>query len=282
MNLLYQNICIKLINIKEDGMDLNLKNKVAVITAASKGLGKAVALELSKEGAQCFICSRDSNQIQNTAKEIMSITGSSVIALTCDVTRPEDIEQLKNAVLKNNSRVDILFTNAGGPPAGFIHTFSSLDYQKALELNLMSTINLIYAFVPVMQQQHYGRIIASTSITVKQPLDNLVLSNVSRVGIVAFIKSIANQYGKYNITANTIAPGYILTDRLKSLIELKAKQENITYENALKTFTAEIPLQRIGTPEEFAALVAFLASDKAGYINGQTLLIDGGMYKGLF
>jgi len=263
-------------------MDLNLKNKVAVITAASKGLGKAVALELSKEGALCFICSRDSNQIENTAKEIMSITGNKVIALPCDVTKPEDIAQLKDIVLKNSSRVDILFTNAGGPPAGFIHDFSPHDYQKALELNLMSAINTIYSFLPVMQQQRYGRIIASTSITVKQPLDNLVLSNVSRVGVVAFIKSIANQYGTYNITANAIAPGYILTDRLKSLIELKAQQENTTYEKALASFASEIPLQRIGTPEEFAALVAFLASEKAGYINGQTILIDGGMCKGLF
>lgn len=263
-------------------MDLNLKNKVAVVTAASKGLGKAVALELSKEGAICLICSRDSNQIENAAKEITTITGNKVIALPCDVTKPEDIALLEETTLQHYDRVDILFTNAGGPPAGFISDFSSPDYQKALELNLMSAINLIYAFLPVMQKQQYGRIIASTSITVKQPLDNLVLSNVSRVGVVAFIKSIANQFGKYNITANAIAPGYILTNRLKSLIELKAQQENTTYEKALTKFALEIPLQRIGTPEEFAALVAFLASEKAGYINGQTILIDGGMYKGLF
>jgi len=262
-------------------MDLQLTGKVAVITASSKGLGKAVALALSKEGAVCVICSRDSNLLQNTAEEIMATTGNKVIALACDVTKPDDIEKLKDAVLKQCNTVDILFTNAGGPPAGFIKDFSSEDYKKAIELNVISAINLIYAFLPIMQQKQYGRIIASTSITVKQPLDNLVLSNVSRVGVVAFIKSIANQYGKYNITANAVAPGYILTDRLKSLIELKAQQENTTYEKALASFASEIPLQRIGTPEEFAALVAFLASEKAGYINGQTILIDGGMYKGL-
>ncbi len=263
-------------------MDLHLSKKVAVITAASKGLGKAVALQLSKEGATCIICSRNSNSIKATAGEITQQTGNDVIALPCDVTNTDDIAKLKDAILKNYNTVDILFTNAGGPPAGFITDFSLEDYKKAIELNLISAINLIYAFLPVMQKQNYGRIIASTSITVKQPLDNLVLSNVSRTGVVAFIKSIANQYGKYNITANTVAPGYILTDRLKSLIELKAQQENTTYEKALAGFSSEIPLQRIGTPEEFAALVAFLASQQAGYINGQTILIDGGMYPGLF
>jgi len=265
----------------EDSMDLNLKNKVAVVTAASKGLGKAVALELSKEGALCVICSRDSNLIENTAREIMSITGNKVIALPCDVTKPHDIAQLKETTLQHYDRVDILFTNAGGPPAGTVQNVYPKDYQQAIELNCMSTIQLVYAFLPVMQQQQYGRIIASTSITVKQPLDNLVLSNVSRVGVVAFIKSIANQYGKYNITANVIAPGYILTDRLKSLIELKAQQEKTTYDKAYISFASEIPLQRIGSPEEFSALVTFLTSEKAGYINGQTILIDGGMYKGL-
>ncbi|MGQ9843071.1 MAG: SDR family oxidoreductase [Spirochaetota bacterium] len=262
-------------------MDLNLNNKVAVVTAASKGLGKAVAHSLSHEGATVIICSRNESSIKKAAEEISLVTQNDVIPFVCDVTNTNDIEKLKGMVLQKFKKIDILFTNAGGPPAGFIHNFSSHDYQKALELNLLSTVNLIYAFLPVMQHQQYGKIIASTSITVKQPLDNLVLSNVSRVGVVAFIKSIANQYGKYNITANTIAPGYILTDRLKSLIELKAKQENTTYENALANFAYEIPLQRIGTPEEFAALVTFLASDKAGFINGQTLLIDGGMYKGL-
>lgn len=272
----------QIIFIKEFTMDLQLTGKVAVITAASKGLGKAVALELSKEGAVCYICSRDSNLLQKAADEIMSVTGNTVIALPCDVTNPDDITKCKDAIVKDYKTVDILFTNAGGPPAGFIRDFSSEDYIRAIELNLISAINLIYAFLPVMQKNQYGRIIASTSITVKQPLDNLVLSNVSRVGVVAFIKSIANQYGKYNITANAVAPGYILTDRLKSLIELKAQQENTTYEKALASFATEIPLQRIGTPEEFAALVAFLASPKSGYINGQTILIDGGMYKGLF
>ncbi len=263
-------------------MDLQLTHKIAVITAASKGLGKAVALELSKEGAICVICSRDSNLLQHTANEIMSQTGNKVMPLPCDVTNADEINKLKDEVLTRYNTVDILFTNAGGPPAGSIKDFSAEDYQKAIELNLISAINLIHAFLPAMQKQQYGRIIASTSITVKQPLDNLVLSNVSRIGVVAFIKSIANQYGTYNITANSVAPGYILTDRLKHLIQLKAQQENTTYEEALSSFAAEIPLQRIGTPEEFAALVAFLASPKAGYINGQTILIDGGMYKGLF
>ena len=263
-------------------MELNLHNKIAIITAASKGLGKAVAEELSREGTLCVICSRDDMLLQRTANEISHKTGNDVSAFKCDVTKSEDVDALKEFVLQRYKKVDILFTNAGGPPAGFIHSVTPEDYTKALQLNLMSAIYLIYAFLPVMQQQQYGRIIASTSVTVKQPLDNLVLSNVSRVGVVALIKSIANQYGKYNITANAVAPGYILTERLKNLIELKAKQENIPFEKAKETFAAEIPLQRIGMPEEFAGLVAFLASEKAGYINGQTILIDGGMYKGLY
>lgn len=202
-------------------------------------------------------------------------------AFRCDVTNPDDIGALKDFVLQRYKKVDILFTNAGGPPAGSVHSVTPQDYQKALELNLMSAINLIYSFLPLMQQQ-YGRIIASMSITVKQPLDSLVLSNVSRVGVVALITSIAHQYGRYNITANAIAPGYILTDRLKNLIELKAIQDNITFDKAMEIFSADIPLQGIGMPQEFIALVVFLASERTGYINGQTILIDGGIYKGLF
>lgn len=262
-------------------MDLQLSNKVAVITAASKGLGKAVAHELSKEGAQCIICSRDSTSINTAADGITASTGNKVIACTCDVANPDDIASFKNTVLQHHDRIDILFVNAGGPPAGFVHNFQPSDYKKAIELNLLSAINLVYAFLPIMEKQRYGRIIATTSVTVKQPLDNLVLSNVSRSGVVAFIKSIANQYGKYNITANVIAPGYILTDRLTGLIEMKAQLENSTFEKTLEDYAQQIPVKRIGKPEEFAALTAFLASEKAGYINGQTILMDGGMYQGV-
>ncbi len=263
-------------------MDLGLEGKIGVITAASKGLGKAAAEALAKEKVNLTICSRDENRIKQTANEISEKYKTKVLPFVCDVRSKDDIERLKDNVIKEFGTVHILFTNAGGPPSGKALDFTSEDYEEAIKLNLLSTINLIYAFLPYMRNQKWGRIIASTSISVKQPIPTIALSNVSRVGIIAFIKSLIQEISKDNITANIVAPGYIMTDRVIELLKVREKNEGKSFEELLKELAKNTPLNRIGKPEEFGALVAFLSSELAGYINGETILIDGGMYKGLF
>ncbi len=263
-------------------MELELKNKVAVVTASSKGLGKAVAESLAAEGVNLVICSRNKEAIEKTGLEIEKRFNVEVLPLVCDLKNEESISYLREKAIKHFKKIDILFTNAGGPPPGKAFDFSLTDYRESLELNLLSAVNLVLQFIEIMKKNNWGRIIISTSISVKQPIHTLALSNVSRVGLVAFVKSILEDISKYNITANIIAPGYIMTERVKNLIEDKMKRENISYEQALQSITNNIPLKRIGTPKEFGSLVAFLSSNLSGYINGETILIDGGMYKGLF
>ena len=263
-------------------MNFGIKDKVAVVTASSRGLGRAVASALAEEGAKLAICSRDGEKIAETGKFLEGETGVEVLAEACDVTSGEDIERFKEKVLDRFGTVHVLFTNAGGPAPGTVLDMDAEQYSAAVELNLLSAIRLVQAFLPRMQSQRWGRIIASTSITVKQPIPTLALSNVSRVGLAAYIKSLAREVGPYNITANTVAPGYILTERVTALLENRAEKEHITVEAASQDLVQEIPVGRIGRPEEFGALVAFLASQQAAYINGETVLIDGGFYKGLF
>ncbi len=262
-------------------MDLGLKNRVAVVTASSSGLGRAVAEELAKEGARLAICSRDEGRVNKTADAIRDQYRVEVFPAVCDVEDPQDVEAFAKSVLLEYGRADILYANAGGPPPGAISDVSPADFEAAIKLNLMSAVNLVYAFLPSMRSHRWGRIIASTSISVKQPLPNLALSNVSRVGVVAFIKSLSREIARENITANVVAPGYIMTDRVRHIVGDRANRDAVGFEDALGALAAEIPAGRIGRPEEFGALVAFLASECAAYINGVTILIDGGMYRGL-
>ena len=263
-------------------MDLGLNGKVAVVTAASKGLGKATAEVLAEEGATLAICSREAERIDPVAVSLRERYGVEVLSLACDVTDPSSVEAFRDKVLEAFGTVHVLFTNAGGPPPGMVLEVTSRDHEKALRLNLLSAIDLIHAFLPSMRAQRWGRIIASTSITVKQPIPTLALSNVSRVGLVAFVTSLAAEVGDQNITANVVAPGYILTGRVRQLLEDRARKGQVPYEAAEQSIVQQIPAGRIGRPGEFGALVAFLASEQAGFINGETVLIDGGMYKGLF
>jgi len=263
-------------------MELGLKNKIALVTASSRGLGKAVAESLAAEGVNLVICSRNSKKIEKTGLEIEKMFKVNVLPVVCDLMDEESVLKLKEKTIENFNKIDILFTNAGGPPPGKAFDFSLTEYRESLELNLLSAINLVLQFIELMKKNQWGRIIISTSISVKQPIETLALSNVSRVGLVSFVKSILEDISRFNITANIIAPGYIMTERVKNLIEDKMKRENISYEKALESITDNIPLKRIGTPEEFGSLVTFLASNLSGFINGETILIDGGMYKGLF
>ncbi|HSV96503.1 MAG TPA: SDR family oxidoreductase [Spirochaetota bacterium] len=262
-------------------MDLGLKGKVAVVTASSRGLGRAVAGALAAEGAKLALCSRNAEAVGATADELRKKYGVETFSAPCDVEDRARIAAFAAEVRERFGAVHILFANAGGPPPGTIADFAPADFEKAIGLNLLSVIGLVHAFLPAIRLQEWGRIIASTSITVKQPVPNLALSNVARVGVVAFMKTLAGELAPFNITCNTVAPGYIMTDRVESLIKNKSLKDGMAYDAAEREITAGIPAGRIGSPEEFGALVAFLSSERAGYITGETILIDGGAYRGL-
>ncbi|MFW5769980.1 MAG: SDR family oxidoreductase [Spirochaetota bacterium] len=262
-------------------MNLGIEGKTAVVTASSRGLGRAVADSLAAEGVNLAICARNKEQLSRTADEIKKKYKVEVFHKPCNVMNADEVESFTREVVNNFETVHILFANAGGPPAGSVDTIGIQDFEEALQLNCLSTIRLVYSFIPFMKSQKWGRIIASTSVTVKQPMENLALSNVSRAGVIPFIKGIADEYGHLNITANSLAPGYIMTDRVKDLLEDRMSREGISFEEELQQLVSRIPAGRAGKPEEFGALAAFLSSEHAGFINGTTMLIDGGMYRGI-
>ena len=258
-------------------MDLGIKGKVAVVTASSKGLGRAVTEALAAEGVNLAICSRNEEQILTAAKNIRAEYNVEVLPVICDVTKQDDIEKLKKRVIKMYGTCHILFTNSGGPAAGKLDNFSSKDFQTAIDLNLMSTINLVYTFLPFMKKQKWGRIIASTSSNIRRLLPQFPLSNVSRNSVVAFIKTVALEVAHLGITANILAPGWFLTDPTKEFIENKAKEESVSYNEMLTKVSSTIPSKIIGNPKDFGALAAYLTSVQASYITGETFLIDGGV-----
>jgi len=263
-------------------MDLGLTGKVAIVAAASSGLGKATAMELAADGARVAINARNEEQLQNTASEIQSATGAEVIAIAGDVTREELVRQLVSETKTKFGTVDIVVANAGGPPAGFFDDFGAQHYRDAVELNLISTINLCRESVPHMRERGWGRIVAITSIAAKQPVENLILSNIARAGVLGFMKSLSQQIAADGITANTLCPGYHLTERLTSLSSLIAKNEGVSVEDVYARWAASTPMKRIGDPKEFGAVVAFLCSERASYLTGTVIQVDGGAYRALF
>lgn len=262
-------------------MNLGLTDKVAVVGASSKGLGRAIALGLAQEGAKVTICARDSDALAATADDIRNQTGTEVLAVPTDVSQPEQVENLINTTISHFGGIDILVNNAGGPRAGRFDDLAAQDYQDAVHLNLMSTINLCRAAVPSMRERGGGRIINLTSVSVKQPVDNLMLSNMARTGVIGFAKTLATELAPDKILVNNVCPGIIFTDRIQQLATVRAEEAGITFDEALEKMTADIPLGRIGDPNEFANLVVFLASERASYITGTTIQVDGGMVKSL-
>lgn len=262
-------------------MNLGLTDKIAVVGASSKGLGRAIALGLAQEGAKVTICARNSNALETTAADIRSQTCTEVLALPTDVSQPEQVETLMKATIAHFGGIDILVNNAGGPRAGRFDDLASQDYQEAVQLNLMSTINMCRAAVPAMRARGGGRIINLTSVSVKQPVDGLMLSNMARTSVIGFAKTLATEVAPDKILVNNVCPGIIYTDRIKQLATVRAEEDGITFEEALANMTSDIPLGRIGDPDEFATLVVFLASEQASYITGTTIQVDGGMVKGL-
>lgn len=267
-------------------MDLGLQGKVAIVAASSKGLGKATAICLAREGATVVMCSRNAETIGAAATEAHQAAleyenGGSAFGVVADVTAPTDIDRLVSTTLERFGRIDILVANAGGPPAGTFETLDAAAFQTALDLNLMSTLRLSQAVVPHMKSAGGGSIVNITSVSVKQPLAGLILSNTARAGVIGLAKSMANELGKYNIRVNNVGPGPTRTDRILDLARQRAEAQGISLDDALGSDANSIPLRRLGEPEEFANVVTFLASPAASYVTGITLQVDGGMYRGL-
>ncbi len=262
-------------------MDFLLTGKVALVAASSQGLGLAVAKELGTEGADIVICARGIDTLEKARNEVATETGAKVIAVPADLSSSVGVQTVVDAALKEFGRVDILVTNSGGPPAGPFESLDAEAWDKAIRNNLDSVVNLIRGVLPGMKERRWGRIVNITSIAVKQPVENLILSNSVRAAVTGLAKTLANEVGVFGITVNNVMPGYTRTKRLVELAGKLAEQKGCTVEEAAAVWESEIPLGRLGEPEEFAAVVAFLASERARYVTGTSIPVDGGWIKAL-
>ncbi|MFX1555092.1 MAG: SDR family oxidoreductase [Promethearchaeota archaeon] len=267
-------------------MNLGLKNKVALVLASSKGLGLACSKGFYEEGANVVICSRSKKNLNQAKDQIESIesitTENRIFSIVADLMYEDQIGNLVEKTLEEFGRIDILVHNAGGPPSAPIDKISKQDWSNSIDLNLRSFIRITDLVIPIMIKQGSGRIIAITSVSVKQPLNNLVLSNTTRMGVVGFAKTLANEYAKYNILVNVVCPGPTLTNRMRELINKTVKDTGKSYNEVEKTWINPIPLGRLGKPEELANLVVFLASERATFITGTVIQVDGGFIKSAF
>lgn len=263
-------------------MDLGIKDKVALVIAASSGLGRAVAEELAAEGAQLAICARNQERLNQTAAAIRKTSGVDVLAMPTDVTVSADIAKLVSACLEKFGRIDILVTNAGGPPAGRFEQLSAAQWEAATRLTLFSVTELVRHVLPGMKERRWGRILNITSIAVKQPVENLMLSNSLRAAVTGFARTLANEVAAEGITVNNILPGYTRTERVEELAEMMAQKEGVDPREFKARWEQEIPMRRLGEPREFAALAAFVVSERAAYITGTSIQVDGGWIKSLF
>lgn len=259
----------------------DLQGKTAIVTAASRGLGKAIAIKLAQDGVNLVICSRNQEKIELAAQEICMLTGQKPLALAADMQHADDIKQIVDRTVENYGGVNILVTNAGGPPSGKFTDFTDEDWHRAHEITLLSVARTIREALPHMQKNG-GSIINVTSVSVKQPITGLLLSNVYRAAVTGLAKTLAEELAPYGIRINNVAPGRIATDRIKELDEQRADALGLTEQEIASLHMRNIPLGRYGTPEEFANVVAFLASSQASYITGTTMQVDGGMLKTLF
>jgi 3-oxoacyl-[acyl-carrier protein] reductase len=265
-------------------MELGLRGRVAIVCAASQGLGKATAAGFAGEGAHVVICSRNRKRINAAAEEIRKVLpdgGAEVLPVVADLRKARDIRNLVAAARKRFSRIDVLVTNAGGPPVATFPDLTDRTWEQGIEQNLMSTIRCIREVLPHMVHEGWGRIVNITSISAKQPIDDLVISSTVRPGILGLSKVLANQNARDGVLINNVTPGYILTARQRELADVRAKKADMSLEEYLKKSAAEIPAQRLGDPEELANVIVFLASEKASYVTGATISVDGGLTKGL-
>ncbi|MBX6362673.1 MAG: SDR family oxidoreductase [Gemmatimonadetes bacterium] len=261
-------------------MDLGLRGKVALVAASSRGLGRAVAEELAAEGARLCLCARGEAALEET-RAALAARGANVVAVAADVSTTEGIEAVVRAALDAYDRVDILVNNAGGPPAGPFEAHDAAAWEAAFRLTLRSAVELTRAVLPGMKLRRWGRILNITSIAAKQPVANLILSNSLRAAVTGFARTLADEVAPYGITVNNVLPGYTATERVVQLAERASRERGITPAEAMRAWVDEIPMDRLGEPREFAAMVAFLASERAGYVTGQSVAVDGGWIKSL-
>ena len=260
-------------------MDLRLKDKVVLVTAASRGLGAATARRFAEEGARVAITARNAARLDETAVTIARDTGSEVLAIVGDVARPAEAERMVQDTVERWGRLDGLIINAGGPPGGKFLDLKAEQWEAAVQLTLMSAVRLCYAALPHLLKNdppERGSIVAITSMTVKQPIDGLLLSNSLRLAVIGLLRTLANELGPQGIRINAVGPGWTLTERVMEIMQGRATANRTTVEDEIKKVTSAIPFGRMGDPAEFADAVVWLASPRASYVHGQTLLIDGG------
>ena len=262
-------------------MDLGLTGKIALVAASSRGLGRAVAEELAREGVQLVLCARGDDALQETAAAIRAASGVQVEAVTADVSRPADVTRVTETAMRTFGKVDILVTNGGGPPAGPFESHSADAWHDAVRQTLDSVVELTRAVLPGMKARRWGRIINVTSIAVKQPVDNLILSNSVRAAVTGFARSLANEVAPFGVTVNNVMPGYTRTKRVDDLAARNASLRGTSPESEVAAWEAQIPMRRLGDPAELAAMVAFLASERASYTTGASIPVDGGWIRSL-
>lgn len=257
-------------------MDLGLKGKAALVGGSSKGIGRAIALGLAREGCNVTVCARDNAALAETAALIRRETEADVFSLVCDLSRAEDIRKVVQETVDKFGRLDVLVNNAGGPRTGTFEEMDETDWLQALSQNLMSAIRATKEALPHLRRSGGGRVINVTSVAVKTPIDRLILSNTARLGVVGWAKTLSRELAPEGITVNNVCPGNIATERLVSLIEERAQREGLKMEEAIEIEERRIPTGHLGDPEDVANLVVFLASTRAHYITGTTIQVDGG------
>ena len=262
-------------------METGLSGKVALVAAASKGLGYAIAEAFAAEGAALAICARGAAALDTARDTLARASAAPVHAVAADVSRLDGIEQVVRSTLERFGRIDVLVTNAGGPPAGLFDTLDWARWQQAVDLTLRSAVEMTRGVLPGMRERRWGRVIHVTSLTVKQPIDGLMLSSSIRSAVTGFSRTLANEVAAEGITVNTILPGFMNTDRVVELAEATAAREGVAVEAVQSRTREQIPMRRIGEPRELAALATFLASERASYITGQSIAVDGGWIRGL-
>lgn len=262
-------------------MNLGIRDRVALVAASSQGIGRATAEAFAAEGCRVAMCARNPRTLQSAAEQIRRQHNIEVLAEAFDVTDAGAVSRFVATVAEKFGGVDICMTNAGGPPAKGFLAASLEDWQRALDANFLSTVYFAREVIPYMQKRKWGRIITLTSITTKQPVADLVLSNAVRAAVVGLVKSLANEFGKDGILVNNVGPGFTATDRLKELARAGAASSGKTEQELFDRWASDAPLKRLGEPREVAETIVWLASERASYITGQTVLVDGGLYKGL-
>jgi len=262
-------------------MDLGIRGKVALVAAASQGMGRATALALAREGARVVLCARNQGPLDDAAAAIRAETGTELLAFPADVSSPADIHALVAAATTSFGGVDFLVTNAGGPPTGRMEGLTEEQWSQAYELTFQSAVRLVRACVPSMRSRGGGSIVSITSISVKQPIEGLLLSNTMRAAVVGLVKTLARELAPDRIRVNAVAPGWIATERLMELMRVRAERENRKIEDILEDGIQEVPLGRFGEPREVADLIVFLLSERGSYLTGNVIQIDGGLYRGI-